>query len=270
MRLKDIRRGCLSLCHVQAAGLVVLLAAVSTLGGCESASTDVMDWPGFIASFAGDPEVRSDYPFGVAKGAVSPQVAASMNSGVVRFVSWCAAHGGRGDHTQRLQLSSVAASRFHTALSAKFNADRADGNRWAPSDVVACVDEGGARLVAAMLSIQGYEHEAFERDGKRFDKLIRVFFDRQQAEDFAASQERREAERSARVAAASANRQAARDDITKRLRTQPRVGDRTSLGVVIELRPPLALVQYDRRYQEVSGRPASEWLRIDGLSAPSE
>lgn len=256
--------------HVQAAGLVVLLAAAQALSGCASAPTDSMDWPGFIASFAGDPELRTDFPFGVSKGAVSPQAAASMNSGAARFLSWCAAHGGRGDQTQRLQPSSVAASRFHTAVAAKFNADQAEGIRWVPSVVVACVDKGEGKLVAALVSIRGHEHEAIERDGKRFDKLVRVFFDGRQAEDFVVSYEKREADRAVRVAAASATRQAAQDDMTRRLRTNPQVGDRTSVGVVIELRPPLALVQYDRRYREISGRPVSEWLRIDGLSAPSD
>jgi hypothetical protein len=229
-----------------------------------------MDWSGFITSFAGDPELRADYPFGVSKGAVSPQVTSSMDSGAARFVSWCAAHGGRGDQTHRLLLSNAAASRFHSAVAAKLNADQADGRRWVPSVVVACVDKSEGRLVAAMVSFQGYQHEAFERDGKRFEKLVRVFFDGQQAEDFTASYEKREADRSVRIAAASAARQAARDEVTMRLRTQPQIGDRTSVGVIVELRPPLALVQYDRRYREFAGRPVSEWLRIDSLSAPSD
>lgn len=270
MRLKGSKLLSLSLVRSRAAGLAVSLAAISALSGCASAPTDSMDWAGLIASFAGDPELRSDYPYGVSKGAVSPQVAASMNSGADRFVSWCAAHGGRGDLTQRLSLSNASASRFHSAVAAKLNADHAEGNRWVPNVVVACVDKRDGRLVAAMVSIQGYEHEAFERDGKRFDKLVRVFFNGRQADEFAGNYERREAERAARVAAASVARQATRDDMTKRLRTQPRVGDRTSVGVVIELRPPLALVQYDQRYRAMFGRPASEWLPIDGLSAPSD
>lgn len=270
MRLKDIRRCSPSLGRAIATNLVVLLATLTVLIGCASAPTDSADWSGLVASFAGEAERRADFPYGVSKGAVSPQVAASMKSGATRFESWCSAHSGRADQTQRLQASSAAALRFHAAVSAKLNADRAHGEAWVPSIAMACVDKDTGALVAAMLSIQGYQHEAVEREGRRFDKLVRVFFDGRQAEDFSAYYASREDERSTRVAAESAIRQAARDETTRRLRTRPQVGDRTSVGTVIELRPPLALVQYDRRYREVSGRPPSEWLRIDGLSAPSD
>ena len=270
LRLKDIKRGRLSVDPAIATNLAGSVAALTLLMGCASAPTDSLDWSGFVASFAGESERRTDYPHGVSKGAESPQVAASMKSGATRFESWCSAHAGTADQTQRFQASSAAASRFQAAVSAKLNANRAHGEPWVPSIAMACVDKDTGALVAAMLSIQGYQHEAVERDGRRFDKLVRVFFDGRQAEDFAAYYASREDERSTRVAAESAIRQAARDEATRRLRTRPQIGDRTSVGTVIELRPPLALVQYDRRYREVSGRPPSEWLRIDGLSAPSD
>lgn len=270
MRLKNIKRCDPSLARAIVSRLVVSLATLAVLAGCAGAPTDSMDWSGLVASFAGESERRADFPYGVSKGAVSPQVAASMQSGATRFESWCSAHGGRADQTQRLQASSAEVSRFHAAVSAKLNADRAHGEAWVPSIAMACVEKDTGALVAAMLSIQGYQREAVERDGRRLDKLVRVFFDGRQAEDFAAYYASREEERSTRAAAESAIRQASRDEATRRLRTRPQIGDRTSVGTVIELRPPLALVQYDRRYREVSGRPPSEWLRIDGLSAPSD
>jgi hypothetical protein len=270
MRLNVIKRGHASPGRATPTRLALSLAATMGLLGCVSAPTDSMDWQGFVASFAGDPEPRSDYSQGVSKVAVSPQVAASMNSGATRFESWCAAHGGQGGQTHRLQASSAAASRFHAALSAKLNADRAQGDTWVPNIALVCVERNTGKLIAAMFSIQGQQREAFERDGRRFDRLIRVFFDGRQAEDFAAYYAIREDERASRTVAESAARRAARDLATTRLQTRPQVGDRTSLGVIIEVRPPLALVQYDLRYRELTGRPPAEWLRIDSLIPPSD
>lgn len=270
MRLKVSKRGRPSSGRAIPTGLVVSTAAATVLIGCASAPTDSVDWPGFVASFAGDPEQRADYPQGVSKVAVSPQVTASIDSGATRFENWCAAHGGQGGQTHRLQASSAEASRFHAAVAAKLNADRAQGDDWVPSIAMVCVERKSGKLLAAMFSIQGQQREAFERDGRRFDRLIRVFFDGRQSEDFAAHYAFRDAERAARAAAESAAKRAARDQATTRLQTRPQVGDRTSLGVIVELRPPLALVQYDRRYREVTGRPPAEWLRMDSLIPPSD
>lgn len=229
-----------------------------------------MDWPGFVASFAGEPQQPVEYPFGVLKMAVSPQVEASMDSGVQRFETWCSAHGGRGGRAEFLAPSNAAVERFLKVMTAKLNADQARGSAWTPSIASACVDTASGEVIATMLSIRGYKHDAFERDGKHFEKVTRVFFDGRQTDRFVEAYTRREEERVARVVADSQARQAARAEATIRLRRQPHVGDRTTLGVVVEIRPPLALVQYDRRYREISGRPVSEWVPIESLSAPSE
>ena len=193
-----------------------------------------------------------------------------MDSGAQRFESWCTAHGGSGGRTQVLGPSNASVARFQQAVTAKLNADQAQGNAWTPSISSACIDKTSGEIIAAMLSIRGYKHEAFERDGKHLEKVTRVFFDGRQANAFAAAYTRREEERVARAVADSQARQAARAEATNRLRKQPRVGDRTTLGVVVEIRPPLVLVQYDRRYAEISGRPTSEWVPIESLSAPSD
>ena len=104
---------------------------------------------------------------------------------------------------------------------------------------------------------------------KRIDKLTRVFFDKQQSADFATVYPQREEERVKRAAAESRDRVAAHDAATRKLQSNPRIGDRTALGTIVDLRPPLALVQYDERYRSLSDQPAAEWLRIDGLSAAS-
>jgi len=106
--------------------------------------------------------------------------------------------------------------------------------------------------------------------GRYAGRLTYAFFGQAQVDEFAATYERREIERTQRLEAAAREREERRTAATIRLRQSPRVGDRTSLGTIIEVRPPLALLQYDERYRAVSNRPPSEWVRIDALSAPSD
>jgi len=106
--------------------------------------------------------------------------------------------------------------------------------------------------------------------GKVVDKLTRAFFDNQQAAEFGSAYAKREVERTAQGAADSRDREAKRLAATRRLRQDPRVGDRILNGTIIEIRPPLVLVQYDERYRSLLNRAPTEWLRIDGLSAPSD
>ena len=91
----------------------------------------------------------------------------------------------------------------------------------------------------------------------------------EQASEFATVYALRAEERLQRATAESRERDAAHALATRKLQLSPRIGDRAALGTIIDLRPPLALVQYDERYRILSNRPAAEWLRIDGLSAAS-
>ena len=245
------------------------LAAVAA--SCAVTSpTDSLDWAGFIAAFPGASHLQYEYVNGPTKVVGYADVSASISAGNARFERWCAVHGGRSDLAQRLASSSAAVSSFNNALGVKMNAERARGLPWKATVAVACVDRPtGRELVAAMVSEPGSPGVAREVQGKQIDKLTRAFFDKQQAADFATVYAQREEERLQRAAAESRDRVAARDAATRKLQLNPRIGDRTALGTIIDLRPPLALVQYDERYRSLSNRPAAEWLRIDGLSAAS-
>lgn len=255
--------------HGWLVNIVVLLAL--PLLGCATAQSDSLDWQGFVATFAGEPLRSVAYPSGVTKTAMSATPAASIESGTRKFESWCSAHGGRAGLTQALATSSPSVASFHQALSAKLNGDQALGLPWTPNFATACVESKAARaVVAVMISVEGPKNEARERDGKVLEKVTRVFFDGGQAAEFAVAYVKREADRASRIAEDFRARDAARAEATDRLHRHIRVGDRTSLGVVVDIRPPLALIQYDQRYVRISGRPAAEWLPIESLSAPSD
>lgn len=59
---------------------------------------------------------------------------------------------------------------------------------------------------------------------------------------------------------------ARRAEYSVRLRTAPQVGMSVAFGTIIDLRPPLALVQYDRLGQQVKGL-QQQWVEISTLSS---
>lgn len=75
------------------------------------------------------------------------------------------------------------------------------------------------------------------------------------------------------------NREAARQEseecaslrrmYAERLRTQPAIGMKVAFGVIVDLRPPLALIQYNAFGQQMKGR-EQEWVQVSSLSAGSD
>lgn len=249
---------------------VALIAAA--LAGCGTVPPDAkLDWEAFIGTFPGPPHRDNGYGSGTAKAAGFEGVAVAIAAGNSRFGQWCAAHGGESKSIQAMARTSAAASRFQDALAQKINADRAQGIEWVPTTVVACAEaQPGQSLLAVLVSEPGRRSEARESRGRVVDKLTRIFFNKEEATEFVSVHAEREVDRANLNAAKLRDREYKRMEATSRLRAAPRIGDRTSLGILIDIRPPLALVQYDSRYRAISNRPPTEWLRIDALTAPSE
>jgi hypothetical protein len=251
--------------------LPILLLAIALASCAAPGPGTSLDWPGFVTSFAGEARVDPRYGTGTVKEVTNADVPASIAGGNLRFERWCAAQRGKAFLTQASDHRNALASRFHQALAAKSNAEQAQGLTWRPSVAMACLGgPDGQDLVAVMLSEPSRRQDATAFQGKSVDKLTRAFFDRQQAADFARLYEEREAERSGAAMRASQDREARRNAATDRLRADPHVGDRTNLGTIVELRGPLALIQYDERYRRLTTRPQIEWIRIEALTAPSE
>ena len=55
---------------------------------------------------------------------------------------------------------------------------------------------------------------------------------------------------------------------THRLRSAPKVGDQTIGGIVIEQRPPLALIQHSAMLRQMLGKPQAAWVPISSVTAP--
>lgn len=251
---------------------LVPVVLIALLSGCAATSpTEPVDWNGFVGSFAGDALSTGPYAPGISKVVTNRDVATSLNAGNQRFESWCTAHGGRSYPAQQVG-SNPEVYNLQAALSAKVNAERAQGLGlgWKPTTVLVCVSSpDGKTLVAAMVSEPGGANETKTIHGTTVNTLTRAFFTSTQSAQFAAAYERKEAERMSQASAESRARDAYRTAETRRLQTQPNIGDRTSLGVIIDVRLPMVQIQYDERYRALSSRPPSEWVPVQSLSAPA-
>jgi hypothetical protein len=62
---------------------------------------------------------------------------------------------------------------------------------------------------------------------------------------------------------------ALRQAYNERLRASPAIGMSVAFGTIIDLRPPLALIQYDAFGRQMKGR-EQDWIQISSLSAGSD
>ena len=230
--------------------LATLVAGCAALTPAEPAA-----WPDFVASFAGVPFESNEYP------ACSLPWSAGCR--------WCAARAGTSGQVQQLARSNSTLSSFLGSLAAKSNAEQAGGLSFVVVSAVGCIGQANQGVIALMVSAPGRKGETEVKDGKVLSKLTRAFFTADQAGAFSAAYTQREAERTRLASARLQEREGKKAEATQRLRSNPRVGDRTPVGTIVEVRPPLVLVQYDERYRALGNRPAAEWLPIESLTADS-
>lgn len=255
--------------HAPRSPLPVALLASFAAGCAALAPAEPAAWVGFVASFAGAPFESNEFPAGTTKVTVSADVPASIEAGNVRFARWCAARDGSSGQVQHLARSNATLSAFQGSLAAKSNAEQANGLSFVIVAAVGCVQRGTPGLVAVMVSAPGRTGETETKDGKVLNKLTRAFFTADQAAGFNATYTQREAERAQLASTRLQARRAKKAEATMRLRSNPRVGDRTLVGTIVEVRIPLVQVHYDERFRALGNRPLAEWLPIDSLTAES-
>lgn len=248
-----------------------LLLTLVLLAGCAAnQQLGVASWEQFVAQHPGASQRWSDYAPANVKIVEAVDAGASIEASKSRFAAWCSAHGGVSSPTSQAR-SSMTAGTLQKSLSLKINVERAANGEWKPLESFACVERSSASafLGAMVVELQPAKGSSWPA-GRYAGRLTYAFFGQAQVDEFSAAYERLEIERTQRHEAAAREREERRSAATTRLRQSPRVGDRTNLGTIIEVRPPLALLQYDERYRAATNRPASEWVRIDALSAPSD
>lgn len=250
---------------------VGILPTLALLAGCATSQRLAMvSWDQLVAQSAGAPQRSNDYAPANVKIVESLDAGDSMEASKSRFRAWCSAHGGVSSPTSQPARSNPTTGLIHKSLSLKGNAEQAASGKWKPIESFACVEQAptGAFLGSMVIELEPAKGSSWPV-GRYKGQLTYAFFTRPQVEEFAATYARLETERTQRLQSQAREREERRAAATRKLQREPKVGDRTNLGTIIEVRPPLALLQYDERYRAVSNRPSLEWVRIDTLSAPS-
>ena len=243
-----------------------MLACV--VAGCASAPPQAsVDWNGFIASVPGEPlRNEADYKTPALKRSLYRANSEGLNQVKARFEAWCKAHQGKALSGPSLLPATRA---FSDASSAWFNqVFVATGERYTKSTLF-CVEAAGAQQLIAAMLIDAYNgHRGGPYEPERWPAPVLAFYTPEQAAGFAGYYNQKEKERSEAGDRASRERSDRQAQETQRLRTSPKIGDVTLEGMIVDLRPPLALLQYNALQRQMFGKPQTEWVPISSLNAP--
>lgn len=243
------------------------LAAV-IVAGCAApvAREAAMDWPEFIASVPGAVIADAAYKTPTLKRSAHRANTPGLEQTKASFGTWCKARGGKAANMPPLQSTGVAQS-FYGAASAWSNQELVlYGERYGSTSLF-CFD-AQQQLTAVMMvrTYGGYRNGPYEPD--KLPAPVIAFYTPEQAAQFADfynAKEKERAEASRKDLQQRMEREAAD---TRRLRAEPKIGDKTNQGIIIDLRPPLALIQYDAMQRQMFGKPQQEWVPISSLVAP--
>lgn len=246
---------------------LALLASL-TMAGCATPlpKEATMDWAAFITSVPGSAISDLDYRTSTLKRSAHRANTPGLSQTKASFGAWCQTHGGKSTDTPLSRGTDVAQS-FYAAAAAWSNQDLVlRGERYSSTSLF-CFD-GQAQLMAVMFvrTYGGYRNARYEPD--KLPAPVIAFYTPEQAAQFADFYNAKEKERGEATARESQRRSDRQAEETRRLRSAPKVGDQTIDGIVVDLRPPLALIQYSELQRQIFGKPQSEWVPITSLTAP--
>lgn len=247
---------------------VVVVLGAGGLSGCATAPpSPPMDWPGFIASFDGmRTSQMADYgtPDTVVMTYKDPKLGTA--SAKRWFTAWCASQKGESLVINAATPRAPISRALFSGLSLSLNASQARGRPYAPNELLGCIRTTEPRdLMYGMF----FEEVVPPRLGGPWPLQHRfAFYTADQAMAFEAAQQSLNRERGAASRQATIDRAERQTAATRALRQNPRVGDRTLVGVIVEVKLPLVLIQYDEMYRKLGNRPQTEWVNVDTLSAP--
>jgi len=216
------------------------------------------DFDALVAAVPGGTVLNPDFSPGTVKMAPRTRTPLKM------FNEWCDARKGLIVRADLAVTRPDSAVEFVHALAERGNAAQARLQGYTPHDAFVCVQRSKEDRLLAAVIVEPYKLAGQDSASAQTVAL----FNADEASAFSQMWAVRGAERAARVKAETEkdlNRQTREaSSIRSRLRTNPKVGDRTSLGMIVEIRPPLVLIQHDNP----QAKSPTAWYRIDDLNAP--
>jgi hypothetical protein len=242
------------------------LLVAGLMAGCATAPPEVtMDWPSFVKSVPGtDVWLSDDYKTTTLKRSLSPAGSAGLDQVKAQFQRWCTGQRGKASSSP---LGNAVAMSFEGASSAWGRQSFMRlGERYNKTTVY-CVDTATNGLTAVLLidAYAGSRGGLYQPD--QWPAPVMAFYTPSQAAEFAQHYNDKEVARAKEVELESERRHARQVEETRRLRTQPRIGDVTLEGTIVDIRPPLVLMQYNASQRNFFGKPQSEWVPMSALNA---
>ena len=223
-----------------------------------------MNWTAFIASVPGSAIVDEKYKTSTVKNSAYRFDTPSLDRTQRSFVNWCEAQKGKVPNSS--QGIGFQNSFYQTAVDWNHQ-EQAFFNRLYISTPSVCVDDRG-QLVAAMLVHQYNGERWMSLPENRLPAPVIAFYTREQAAQFVDFYQKQRAVLNEQSRVYEQQQRDRQDENTRRLHANPKIGDTTNKGIIIDLRPPLALIQYDATHRLMFGGKDSNWEPIKGLVAP--
>jgi hypothetical protein len=247
---------------------ILLALSLVLLSGCATLQKPAESWEEFFSAVpgkeigGGSPAKAGrwkEFPFQIEHG--SSQVNGIENS----FSGTCKHFGGSIATLQ----SSGQAQEFSKAISAWRNGETASFGTLSYSRHIVCEDRKTNTVIAAVVFYQDRGSRYAPYNPKNWHTPVIAFYRTGNISEFVGYYMAEERKRVDKTLESLRQKRESESERTQQLRTSPKVGDETSKGVIVELRPPLALIQYHPRIREILNLPTSEWVPISSLTAPS-
>ena len=246
---------------------LAVLAAVIVAGCAAPAPKEAsMDWPAFIAAVPGTPINDVEYKTPALKRSAHRANSLGLEQTKASFGAWCKAHRGKSADMPSLQTAEGGAQSFFAAASVWTNQELVlYGNRYGNTTLFCFDDKSQLTAVMLVRSNGGYRNDQYEPD--KLPAPVVALYTPAQAREFADFYNQKEKERALAGQKESQRRSESQAGETRRLRTEPKIGDQTIEGIIIGLRPPLALMQYNATQRQMFGKPQTEWVPISSLTS---
>lgn len=182
---------------------------------------------------------------------------------VRKFDRWCRKEGGKVTYESGDTVIGKTAGFLWPTRATKQDASWVCNSK--DGTVIAAVLRGATREVQVPYwgggNVPGYEFRYAIFDGPSW-----VGLPARRDAAYAAIQAGREQHAATSAAADEADEAKWRQE-TARLRSDPKIGDETSLGMIADVKPPLVLIQVRPDRREARGA-SQEWVKIENLRAP--
>lgn len=223
-----------------------------------------MDWPAFIASVPGPLIFDEKYQTSTIKNSPYRAGTSSLERIERSFVTWC--NGQNGKTPNPLEGKGAGQSFYQTAVDWNHQ-ERAFFSQLYQGTPNICVD-GRGQLIAAIFVHQynGYLGMTFEAN--KLPGPVIAFYTPEQAVQFEEFYKKRRTVLNEHSRVSAQQDKDRQTENTRRLRAQPKIGDKTDQGIIIDLRAPLALIQFNAIHRLMFGGVQSKWVPISSLVAP--